>query len=135
MTLRPFSPAAVNPNDFLFSDISGEAYSAFEKVYSAGSLIERDYFFTDVTGKPYTGYATDLSVGGSLIGKKYLYTGVTGETYTTYEDDYDGGGCVRCSTGNDGNIRNRNYYFANTGNAAWCRMRNCGSFDNECGNT
>ena len=121
ISVTPETFIDVSSGDVLVSDIPGQAYSAYEKVYANGVYTSLDYIFTNVSGQaysayetiysptkvyegttdiftvvpagaPYAYYETDDNNAGSFTGAQYFITNVTGEAYTGEEVSYDATG-------------------------------------------
>ena len=85
------------PGDVVVSNISGQAYSAYEIIYDAGVYTGVDYIYpisTNVVSQHLAAYVYDYSAGVDFVGSKFFYSGVSGQSYTEEEVDYDGGGNV-----------------------------------------
>ena len=75
--------------DVAVSDISGQDYSAYEKIYDDGVYASVDYIYTHVVGQAYSAYETVYSTNKVCEGANYIFTAVpTGAVYSSYEVNY-----------------------------------------------
>ena len=89
VTLSAAPWANPQAGDVLFTDVPGQAYSAYQYDYIAGSLVGSQFYYTAIAGQPYTAEEIDYNGGGQLI--RAVFSGVTGQPYSAYEYDYVGG--------------------------------------------
>ena len=71
-TAEPFVTYAAG--DVFVSDIPGQAYSAYEKVYANGVYTSLDYIFTNVSGQAYSAYETIYSPTKVYEGTTDIFT-------------------------------------------------------------
>ena len=89
ITLSAASWANPQPGDVLFTNVPGQAYSAYQYDYTAGSFVGSQFYYTANTGKPYAVEEIDYNGGGQLT--RAAFSGVRGQPYSAYEYDYVGG--------------------------------------------
>ncbi len=89
VTLSAASWANPQAGDVLFTNVPGQAYSAYQYDYTAGSLVGSQFYYTAIAGQPYTAEEIDYNGGGQLT--RAAFSGVTGQPYSAYEYNYVGG--------------------------------------------
>ncbi len=89
ITLLAAAWANPQAGDVLFTDVPGQAYSAYQYNYTAGSFVGSQFYYTGIAGQPYTAEEIDYNGGGQLT--RAAFSGVTGQPYSSYEYDYVGG--------------------------------------------
>jgi ELWxxDGT repeat protein len=87
ITAAPWASPA--PGDVLFTDVPGQAYSAYQYDYAAGGgFVGSQFYYTTITGQPYSTEEIDYNGAGQL--SRAAFSGVSGEPYSSYEYDYVG---------------------------------------------
>ena len=77
------------------TNVTGQAYSAYEYNYVGGVFAGSQFTFTTVpTGATYSSYEVDYDQAGNFAGEQFFFTNIQGQSYTGEEEDLDASGAL-----------------------------------------